>query len=414
MSVAAVIALIIAVILLFFGCKKYRSSRRPVELNGTDRGINFSPQGSWRPPLVEDADDGDMVSADYNGILTAMQLPPLVTLGQSISREENEALAAAGAVSTKRYSAGGSAESSGSALPRRSSSHGQRMPGFGQAVETIVAVEAMQARGPSPYNSSSQGHSSSNLASSSGGHGTGSTSSHGHGVASSSGHGSSGGHGYSSTSSGHGFTSNSSGHGMTSASSHGAYLASGKSPGEGSRGGHSPVPPTSYRDQPKDSDAGSLRGLITRLRGGRNTSISIPDLKARHTSTSMESASSPSSVHSPYPHSPSSLLDPPPIPSRSPPPQNLRTGTDVAGLSPWIFRPASREGEGGKPWPVATMPPPLGTPDEIPAPEGLLHPRLIGSNLAAQPSLASLNDNVDYSRPIGGVRNFSLCSLSYS
>lgn len=314
---------------------------------------------------------------------------------------------AAGAVSPKRYSAGGSAESSASALPRRSSSHGKRMPGFGQAVETIVAVEAMQARAPSPYNSSSQGHSSSGPASSSGGHGTGSTSSHGHGVASSSGHGSSGGHGYSSTSSGHGFTSNSSGHGFTSASSHGPYLASGKSPGEGSRSGHSPAPPTSYKDQRRESDAGSLRGLITRLRGGRNTSISIPDVKVKHASTSMESASSPSSAYSPYPRSPSSMLDHSPMSSRSPPPQNLRTGTEVSGSSPWLFRPASREGEGGsgKPWPVATMPPPLGTPDEIPAPEGLLHPRLIGFNMAAQPSLASLNDNVDYSRPIGGLVN---------
>lgn len=180
---------------------------------------------------------------------------------------------------------------------------------------------------------------------------------------------------------------------------------------------HSSVPPTAFmgvrepafdherQHHPEQSDKGSVRSFLTRLRNGRRTSLqSLATVRGDRTRGSKESLMSPepSNLYSP------SLLNPPV--TLSPSPAILRfprgvTGHSYIPLPPEMFDRYTSAASSGL-WPPVTLPP---SPSPVPTDnssmvEGLLHPRLgTGMDHLQQASTASLGDHEDYMRPINGV-----------
>jgi hypothetical protein len=156
---------------------------------------------------------------------------------------------------------------------------------------------------------------------------------------------------------------------------------------------------------PEQSDKGSVRSFLTRLRNGRRTSLqSLATVRGDRTRGSKESLMSPepSNLYSP------SLLNPPV--TLSPSPAILRfprgvTGHSYIPLPPEMFDRYTSAASSGL-WPPVTLPP---SPSPVPTDnssmvEGLLHPRLgTGMDHLQQASTASLGDHEDYMRPINGV-----------
>ncbi|KAJ3517699.1 hypothetical protein NLJ89_g337 [Agrocybe chaxingu] len=165
------------------------------------------------------------------------------------------------------------------------------------------------------------------------------------------------------------------------------------------------------------SDKLSVRSILSRLRGGRKSSLqSTATVKASTRppeepvmATTMVAAPA-SNVYSP------SLLNPPiPLPTTTTAMRPLlsfpRGVTGNSYSPPGTYSPPP----GPVPWPPVTLPPapsPVPTDDSSMI-EGLLHPRLsMAVNLTQQPSLTSLRDHEDYSRPISGVINNHIRSTS--
>jgi hypothetical protein len=185
-----------------------------------------------------------------------------------------------------------------------------------------------------------------------------------------------------------------------------------------------PVPPTSFTFREKDqssengsSSATTLQGILGRLRGGRTSNPNIVIQGASSPSsaaTSRESLTLRTQLHIPPSRSPSSLLHPTPMQSMFNPASLLQRPPSA------VYPTAGRPGSMGPPplgpngerrgsfWPGAeslTLPsPPSPAPSERSRDlEGLLHPRIMFRLPGNQDSSASLRDDEDYSRPIGGV-----------
>lgn len=406
-SLSVVLGLILAVLAIFFACKRYRSRY------GSDSMENIlalAREVSLRRPV--DSEDDDSIIGGYGGSNSPYPDRPLVR--QSHSGEGFDGFGGAGDL----LSADGGglvAESSnaGMAPPLHPTFGGQPyMPGYAQTTErhngqpdpslsrSVAAPDSSQTwRGlnnPQVYEGSGgQNHSSLG--------GSRSAVSLGLSGSSSGGNGSSSGEG-------------------SRVKPHSRVSLAGSRPiPPSSDGGHqSSAPPTAFMDvrEPafdherqhhrEQSDKGSVKSFLTRLRNGRRTSLqSLATVRGGRTQAnpgSKESLMSPetSNLYSP------SLLNPPVI--LPPSSAILRfprgvTGNSYTPLPPEMSERYTSAASSGL-WPSFTLPTPSSPvpTDDSSMAEGLLHPRLrMRMDHLEKASTASLRDNEDYTRPINGV-----------
>lgn len=420
---AGTFALIIMVFFIFFACRRYKSQR---SINGSSVNVLYSSrEGSWRPPLEGDVDDDPYYAGNYTGIIAALQDPsPNFDHGVYPGQEEMEEV-------SNGHSGGHDNP------PRRSLSFGRQpyMTGFGQAAETMHSGQTTNGNvSPvlSRYNSAAAVAQPMLNRNTSRGSDTGllghpdyavnvyanssptNVSTHGY---TSVHHGSRSAQSLNNVTSppssyGHGASSSSSGHGLVMGGKKAKKKKDSDSrPNTGSS--TQSTPPTSYpyQDANNNDDKGSIRGFLGRLRGGRT---SVPEVVLSPASISSrvgsrESVAGPAPVsHSHFTRRPSSLLNPPP-PSLL---QSYGQTDDFRhrhqSASGWNDPPSMGVYQRGSSLPSATPPPPMMQPsisEDPRLPEGLLHPHIaIIRNSSNHSSSASLRDNIDYSRPIGGVR----------
>ncbi|TFK33954.1 hypothetical protein BDQ12DRAFT_669777 [Crucibulum laeve] len=454
-SLGGALALILVVIGVFFGCRRYKGHGRPH--NGSNE--NFLARGHpavWRPPLDEDDDIDYDPYYDHNSSgASPSNAPPAHSVGHSgegdfldgSSNGGHGSASGTGSAGHRGVSASfaggsGSVESGGPPpSPVRSSSFGGQpyMPGFGQTMD--MASTAVPATMAANYSMPLEQRRRSNVPDPGlwlGGRDISSIygntapptdlSSHGHGStyesAISLGPGSS---------SGHGATSSSSGHGAVQAVSRGSASpasGSGSGSGSGSRSNphgsstrHSNTPPTSFplpqqntgSDRP-DSERRSVRSFLGRL--SPRSRGSVPEFVMHNPSTAGHSSAESilpiasrrqSYATPPVGYTPSSLLNPlptpPQLPSSSSPTSPFLTPAEIAHANEQHYSPTASVQHL---WPPATLPPlpsPALTQSSVVA-EGLLDPQL-GRALSQdeQASMTSLRDNVDYTRPIHGLVN---------
>jgi len=174
------------------------------------------------------------------------------------------------------------------------------------------------------------------------------------------------------------------------------------SPTAGESRRHSSTPPTSFPtehsiDIERNLSLGSQRGfgflknLRTRRKGSAHSIVTVKGTP--QVDSSRESLSSRSMSFYGVIQGPSSLLNPGPLPS--PPLLHFPRGESYK--------------EGPLPWLPVTLPPSHAPTANSSMIEGLLNPRLALARADShQASLTSLRDNVDYTRPINGVRPISL------
>ncbi|KIM38040.1 hypothetical protein M413DRAFT_30449 [Hebeloma cylindrosporum] len=409
-SLSVAVALIVAVLVTFFACKRYRS--RNNSSGSMENILALAREVSWRRPV--DGEDDDSIIGGFGGSLPPHQNG---TLGRRSHSGEGafDGYGGAGDQIPTEPGGQGSAESSnaGMAPPLHPTFGGQPyMPGYVQTNHGPVAQpnsslpRYASATGPdssqtwlgiSPQayyeNSGGQNHISPGRSavsltlagSSSGGHG------------SSSGEGS-------------------------KAKPHLRVSLTGPRPIPPSADGrrHSSAPPTAFmgaresffdherQRHTEQSDRGSVRSFLSRLRNGRRTSTqSLSTIRGvRPARGSKESLIShePSNQYSP------SLLNPP---ITIPPARAILrfprgvTGNSYAPMPPEMTERYTSAPSSGL-WPPVTLPPP---PSPVPTDnssmaEGLLHPRLgLGMDHLQQASTASLRDHEDYTRPINGLVN---------
>ena len=260
-------------------------------------------------------------------------------------------------------------------------------------------------------------------------------SSHGHeGYASSSTHGhgatgsSSGGHG---SSSGHKTGPSSSGHPMSTTTHTSSSPIMPRPPGPSSLLPTQTAPPSSYRDvedeaaspagtRRKSSLFGSLRGL--RLRTPRASVTSLP------ATVGLSGPASASPRHSVYDiaYSPRTSIVRPQSPTLGSLPPRPAFRPDMAipegaapptppGAGPLAMGIHARTASGAPIWPglgplapSPDMPSPALTDVSGRAPEGLLNPKWLNAEGMQSQGAISFRDDMDYSRPIGGVSVSSL------
>ena len=394
------VGLILAVLVIFFACKRYRSRRRS---GSTENILSLAREVSLRRPV--DGEDDDSV-IEYGGSHSPHRHRPLG--GRSHSGEKSNGFGGAGGQRLAEGHGRGVAESSnaGMAQPLHPAFGGQPyMPGYGQTTHRPVAQpdpnlpRYASVAGP---NSSQTWQGINNIQA---------------------------------YYEGSGGQNHLSARGSRSAVSPTLVGSSyGSSSGESSRAkpharvspaGSRPVPPLidghrhrsapatalifdpERQDHQEQSDKASSRRFLTRLRNSRRTSVqtlaTLRGGRAHATQGSMESLMSPepSNLYSP------SLLNPPVTipPSRA----ILRFPRDVSRNSYFPLPPEMSERYTSAPssglWPPVTLPPPSPvSTDDSSMVEGLLHPRLgRGMDRLQQASTASLRDNEDYTRPINGV-----------
>ncbi|KAI3616723.1 hypothetical protein WG66_011671 [Moniliophthora roreri] len=457
-AVGGVIAVIIAVVLLFLFCRRWRrkraesvlpaastspvvglgSLRRDVSRGGLSGSSsrrmlirNYSSTdpghgGTWRPPLSdEDDDDPDPMQM--------AQIPPLpqspmgvtgLSQGHSSSGED------LGSGSTGHGSSQGGHSyapdqyaayynmPSNADLVRRSSTQNQMMPGFGQAAEHMVVATDLSSRtttpmsptfsiGPPPpplprsasfnkvpppsaYAYPSSSHS----------HGSSSTDDVGLGPGRKNGSGTSLMH----TNTMKSVTSSSSG-------SHSHSQSSVPVPRVRIQEA-TPTKADGDRLRGRRESTGSIKGLISRLRGGRSSTQELDSMSINGKGKAKEVFPTPasSSFYPPTslsgPMRPSSLLNPPlPPPLPAGPVEMQQLGVEPAHVPLGWIHPEP-----------APFPSPAPTEESLHAPDGLLDPQLLsgsasvsrsdlhapGHEITSRPSTGSLRDNIDYSRPYRG------------
>ncbi|CAA7268643.1 unnamed protein product [Cyclocybe aegerita] len=417
-SLSATFVFILVVFLAFFACKRYRARR--VTTGSTDNILAVTQSPFWRPPL--DGDDDDSSLETYS----RAQSPHHRKTSDSQGHDSG-----GGSVGDHLSGEGGfgSAESANIGMaPAMATTFGGSayMPGFGaelprppnpaanpQSLPDQAAQQVWwgsnepQAFYPSSRTSTINRHisiggsrSATSLTLVPGGSSAGEHSSSGEGLL----------------------------RGNTKRNS-----VSGPRPMPGQEGRrHRSTPPSAFlgtrdvhvdlerqQQQPQadQSDKLSVKSILSRLRGGRKSSLqSIVTVKASTRQSdepvmAMTMAAAPASnVYSP------SLLNPPiTLPTTTTPMRPLlsfpRGVTGNSYSPPGTYSPPP----GPVLWPPVTLPPapsPVPTDDSSMI-EGLLHPRLsMAVNLTQQPSLTSLRDHEDYSRPISGVINNHLRSTS--
>lgn len=399
--VGAVIALAFVVIWFFFSAR-----RRRARDNIAARGIDFSPTGTWRPPL----EDEGMV--ERTGRILSSLTPS--GLGSHSTRAPLDGELEDAISSGHGHSSVDGSRRTDSPGPTRSSSFGYApyMAGFGQAAETIAASNG---QGTMASHRSSRRHSGPDpgywlggremgYASFSAPSPTNMSSSHGHSTVQEY---------VNASGSSREITAHLTPYPPTS-SSHGS---SGSSAVRGRTSGdikipRSQIPPTSFNFQGKDkSDTRSFKSLLVRLRGGRDSS---PGGVISRLSHPRSNPSSPVSLKpSPFlsrqlAHKPSSHLSPQTPAVISPPESDSRRDIPLISTSvaPWT-----------RSSPMILTPLPSAVSEDLPGSvhEGLLDPRLNShlSEAGQASSASSLRDNMDYSRPIGGVCQPSLTMFSF-
>ncbi|KAF9479490.1 hypothetical protein BDN70DRAFT_932550 [Pholiota conissans] len=402
-SLAATIALVCLVLVLFFACRQYRR-RRGVHNGSTDNILTLAREVSWRRPV--DGDDDSYVEKPQSH-------PPSGSIEQSIDGT-HEAYAST--------SAGHGSAESGAAIttmPMNTVFGGQTpMPGLGQSIQGAIALPATSILLSQPTDFRDAPHVSSNPYRHV--HAGGSRSDTALTLAGE-------------LSCSHEETLSSSSTEELARKPHGKRKSlSGPRPLTSKAGHrHSSTPPSAFANAqqlpgssdyerqtppPEQSDRMSVRSFISRLRNGRRTSAqSMSTIRAPSYSQSREpdvSVLSSETMISP------SLLNPPI--TISPPRPILTFPRGVTGNS---YNPLSAEGaeaaahNGSGPtavlWPPATLPPSPSASTNSSMVEGLLHPRLgLGQGQNHQASMTSLRDHEDYSRPISGLVNNHLRSTT--
>ncbi|KAK7034644.1 hypothetical protein VNI00_012286 [Paramarasmius palmivorus] len=447
-AVGGVAAVIIAVILLFLFCGRWRRRRSfaagnadptlpvipvvgPLRRDASRGGMSGSSSrrmlnrnysstetGIWRPPLTDEDDDDPTHMA---------QLPPLpqspmgvtgISQGHSSSGEDISASGHGHGSSQSHdqyayYAAANSVDSSH--LGRRPSLAQQnqnQMPGFGQAAEHMAVVDLATAstpmsptfsigpppppsvpvpvalsKAPSAFaygSSSSHGHSSSSTDDVAGGRKSGSGTSLMH------------------TNTMKSVTSSSSGSGSHS-HSHGTQPSVPRVRIQEASPTNTISGKQIDRLRGRRESTGSFKGLISRLRGGRSSTQDLGTNSGSFKGKETVAVPSPSSFYPPTASTglrASSLLNPP-----LPPPVPVEP----------VELPMQQLGPG---W-IHPEPPPFPSPapteeSSLRLPDGLLDPQLVGAALGGpgsdthgheitpRPSMSSLRDNIDYSRPYRG------------
>lgn len=381
-------ALVLIVTAVFFFCARWRRTRHTAQTpaaatSGLTRGSskatgsrrtlmrNPSSNISWRPPLSDEYDDDpedhvQMSQVPMAHMVAGVGVP---TSPSHSSHEGDVSLSTSGHGHSSNLSHEQSPPSSppvpstsqtGVEMTRRPSLPRQ-MPGLGQVSETmrITTVELSPSSppvsptfslSPQPLPTAAYGSSSS--------------------------------HGHSSTELGGSSSLVHSNTMITTASS----SSGSHSHSHSSHHATAPIPRVRIQEaspnsslRQRTSSTGSFRGLISRLRGGRSSTQDLPSgsLKGKGRANRVPA---PASFYYPgtsLPNRASSLLNPP---------------------LPLSF--LSQEPAEIAPFSVTDLP--LPTPDEELGPEGLLDPQLLTKELPTRPSLGSLRDNVDYSRPYRG------------
>lgn len=396
-AISAAVVLIIAVCLMFFACKRFKSQRS--HHGSSDNILGLAQETLWRPPI--DGDDESYTGGYGATMIGGGQTGPLSRSNSNEDPFSGDRLFGEGG--------NGSAESAGAGMPHPLG------PVFGG--QQLYVSGLGEERRSSPENGSSETQIASachsGLANMLPPYDEGRLNN-------------TAGSNYSTTSLTLGGDMSSQSHGATRDGVLVAYSTSRK---RGSMPGPRPMSDDKYRrhrstppiaflgtrepqSPPERSsdfnDKGSIRSFIGKLRNSRHMSLqSMMTIRGNGTkATSQESITTRAMTNL---YSPSLLNPPIPLPQPSPALLHFPRGVTGNGYNTSAEAMSYAYSYPNAPtvlWPPATLPP---APSPVPTEnssmvEGLLHPRLrMSSGLPHQASVTSFRDHEDYTRPINGV-----------